>query len=156
MNNNQLFKDLTSKMERFCDYQERSTFDVIKKLKLLNAPEVIIDDVIEYLTEKDFLNDLRYTTSFVYGKFSNKRWGRRKIYAALKTKRIDTTYINTALNSIDEDVYFETLEYICDIKVRSIGGVDSNNNKKKLLSFALQRGFESNLIWQYINKVKNK
>ena len=154
MNNNQVFKDLVSKMERFCDYQERCTFDVIKKLKSLEASEIMIDDIIEYLKENKFLDDLRYSNSFVSGKFSYKRWGRKKIYAALKSKSIDTAIVNVALQNIDEDEYYKTLEYICDVKVRSIGGVESNINKKKLLNFALQRGFESNLIWQFINKNK--
>ena len=154
MNTNQVFKDLASKMERFCDYQERSTFDVKKKLILLEAPEIVIEDIIGYLKEKGFLDDLRYATSFVYGKFTNKKWGKKKIYAALKAKKIDSNYIYIALDKIDEDIYYDTLEYICEKKVLSIGGIDSNVNIKKLLNFALQRGFESNFIWKFINKNK--
>ncbi len=154
MSDNKLFKEFSSKLERYCDYQERCSFDVEKKLRDINCPELIHDDIIEYLKETRFLDDLRYSKSFVSGKFNYKRWGRRKIYAALRAKRIDSGLINIALQEIDEDKYYETLVYICDIKQRSIGSLIIDKNKKKLMNFALQRGFESNFVWQYINEHK--
>ncbi len=156
MDRAKIFKETISKLERFCDYQERCTADVQKKMYDLKSPEFIIDDVIEYLIENKFLDDLRYAKSFVYGKFSNKKWGRKKIYAALRAKRVKSEFINIAFNDLDEDEYYKTLVYICDIKSRSIGDLKQDLNKKKLMNFALQRGFESSLIWKYINAVNNK
>ena len=154
MSDNKIFKEFANKLERYCDYQERCSFDVNKKLREISCPENIHDDIIDYLIEFKFLDDLRYCKSFVSGKFNYKRWGRKKIYAALRAKRIDSSIISIALSEIEEDEYYETLMYICDIKLRNLGSLKLDNNKKKLLNFALQRGFESNLIWQYINEHK--
>ena len=152
MNNTHEFKSAVSKLERFCDYQERCSFDVEKKLRDIECPVEITDDVVDYLIEHKFLDDSRYAKSFVNGKFSYKRWGKRKIYAALRAKRISSTIIYDQLNQIDEDEYYETLEYICEVKLRNIGDLNSDVNKKKLMNFALQRGFESSIIWKFINE----
>ncbi len=149
---NVIFKDIISKLERYCDYQERCSFDVISKLKNIDAPEVIFDDVIQYLEEHEYIDNLRYAKIFTSSKFSNKRWGKKKIYAALRAKRIDSKDINIALAKIDENEYYNALVYICETKLRNIGDIKTNVNKKKLLNFALQRGFESTLIWQFIKE----
>ncbi|MCK5845909.1 MAG: RecX family transcriptional regulator [Bacteroidales bacterium] len=155
MDNNQIFKDIISKLEHYCGYQERCSIDVEMKLHKIDAPSNIYDDVFAYLRENNFLDDLRYAKSFTRGKFYNNKWGKNKIFAALRAKRINTSSINIALEEIDEQEYYNTLVHICRIKTNNIGGIESMNNKKKLLNFAMQRGFESKLIWRFIN-VTNK
>lgn len=154
MDNNKVFKESIAKIERYCDYQDRCTSEVIQKLRSIEVPEIMHDDIILYLNENSFLDDKRYATTYASGKFNHKRWGRRKIYAALRVKRIDSAVISDALDTLDEEKYYETLVHICDYKIRSIGGISTNINKKKLLNFATQRGFESSLVWQYINENK--
>lgn len=154
MDNNKVFKESLGKLERYCDYQERCSSEVVKKLISIEVPDLMHEDIILYLNENGFLDDKRYAATYASGKFNHKRWGRRKIYAALRVKRIDSSIIHEALSTIDDEQYYDTLVHICDQKQRSIGGISTNVNKKKLLNFATQRGFESSLVWQYINENK--
>ncbi len=155
MQENNKFREFASRLESYCDYQERCKYDVVNKMAVLDVPIEMQNSLLEYLQEFSFLNQQRYVHAFVNGKLKYKKWGRRKIYASLRAKRVDSSDINFAFESIDEDEYYEIMKTVCDYKLRSIGNVDTDINKKKLLNFINQRGFESGLVWNYIAELKS-
>ena len=76
-----------------------------------------------------------------------KGWGKNKIKAALKQKRVSDYCIKKALQTIDEDDYSRLFEKLFEQKSNSLR---SEKNKWKKMaairSFLLQRGFEMDRI----------
>ena len=145
------FNEILQQLERFCDYQERCLKEVEDKLYKLDVDNEIKSEMIDVLLENNSFSNLRYAKAFASGKFRFKKWGRKKIFYELRLKKINDKDIFNALLEIDEDDYLTTLKELIDYKISRIGDISEAVNKKKTLNYALQKGYESNLIWEILN-----
>lgn len=134
------------KAAALCSAQERCVSDIIKKLQEWECEETDIDAIISTLQQQKFLDDERYTQLFVKSKLRNNKWGRIKIEFTLKQKGVDNGVIQNALDSIDENEYFSTLEQLLQAKVKTIKARNDFDKKTKLFRFASAKGFEFELI----------
>lgn len=146
------FNKLLVKAERYCAYQERSRTEVEMKLKKLGIRSSDSIKIINSLEENDFLNEDRFARLFVSGKFRIKRWGRHKIRAELKARRINQTIISAALDMIEEGEYLRTIEGLSHKKWKTIKDQSHKTKYQKTTLFLLSKGFESH----YIRKVLNE
>jgi len=142
----------TEKLKNYCAYQERSHQEVTDKLYKLGLFKNEVNEVITRLIQEDFLNEQRFAEAFVSGKFNIKKWGKVKIKAQLKQKRISDFCIKKGMEVIEEGDYFETLTYWIERKKREIKEEDEFKKKGKIAVFVIQKGFESGLVWNYLNK----
>ena len=67
------FSEALIKMESWCAYQDRCTFEVEQKLASWNIPTEQQNQIILHLQSNRFLDDKRFVESFVSGKFKIKR-----------------------------------------------------------------------------------
>ena len=79
------------KLRQYCAYQERSHHEVKQKLWALGVYSSYHDEIISSLIEDNFLNEERFAKAFAGGKYRMKDWGRKKIYYALKEKKVMNT-----------------------------------------------------------------
>jgi len=142
----------TEKLKKYCAYQERSHKEVVDKLYKLGLYKNEVDQVLIALIQDDFLNEERFAQAFVSGKFRIKRWGRVKIKSHLKQKHISDYCIKKGMQEIDETEYFETLHYWLDRKEREVEEENEFKKKGKIAAFLIQKGFESNLVWEALRK----
>jgi regulatory protein len=154
MNKEQQFNTYLQQMERFCDYQERCLKDVEDKLIKLEVPTDVYEKLIDALLLNKSFDNIRYAKAFASGKFRFKKWGRKKIFYALRLKKVSDKDIFNALLEIDEDEYIKTLKELVNYKISKVGSISNDANKKKVLNFALQKGYESNLIWEVLNGIE--
>ncbi len=153
MENIQLFNTYLAKLERYCDYQERCLKEVEDKLISLDVPSKFHLKLIDALVVNKNFDNLRYAKAFASGKFRFKKWGRKKIFYSLKQKNISDRDIFNALLEIDEDEYFSALKELIEYKISVVGELNDASNKKKVLNYALQKGYESNLIWDIFKSI---
>jgi regulatory protein len=88
--------------------------------------------------------------SFAGGKFRMKQWGRDKIKAALRQKKVSDYCIRKALNAIPEGDYLRTLETILNKKSKEIKEKNSIRKNYLLARYAMSRGFEGDLVWEVL------
>ena len=86
----------------------------------LNMISEAREKIILHLLQHNYLNEERYAKSFARGKFSIKKWGKRRIVNELKFKGISTYNINVALKEIDDKDYIQTLNKIAHKKIQLI------------------------------------
>ncbi len=141
------------KLEQYCAYQERCHKEVQQKLKDMHMIPEAIDVVIAHLLEHNFLNEERFAKTFVRGKFTIKKWGRRRLTLALKQKEVSKYTINLALNTIGDDEYIETFNALAEKKLNSIKESNILKKKKKLADHLLYRGWESHLVYDKVNEL---
>ncbi len=150
MSSDKNFLELLLKAERFCSYQERSAFELKQKIKELGADDETSEKIFSSLVEDDYLNDERFARLFTSGKFRIKRWGKNKIRAELKMKKIPDLFIYNALDEIDEEEYLKVIQHLAEKKSKTVKGKNKKDKLKKVLMFLLSRGFESEMIWKVL------
>jgi len=141
---------ILEKSRRFCAYQERCIFDLKKKLYEWKVRPVVMQKIVSALEDEDYLNEERFARVFTSGKFRIKKWGRNKIKAGLRGRRISDQSIQLGLDEIDEQEYLEVLEDILEKKRTQIERGECTDVKRKLYNFALSRGFESHLVMKLL------
>ncbi len=147
----QNINEILIKAERFCAYQERNSYEVKKKLHELQVDDETTTTVIASLKENDFLNDERYAKLFVSGKFRIKKWGKIKIRAELRMKKISENLITKALCFIEDDTYQKTIQELIKKKESQLSGREIKDKKEKVFRFLVSKGFESGLVLKKLN-----
>ena len=137
----------------YCSQAERCIFDIRKKIKPENFSGDAQKRMIDRLLREKFIDEKRYSRSFVHDKFNLNQWGRIKIAYELKLKGIHPDDYSEALETIDQDVYFAVLTDILTTKKRSIKGNSPQDVYQKLFRFAAARGFEPPLIVKILKTI---
>jgi regulatory protein len=144
------------KLRHYCAYQERSHSEVVQKLWDLGVYKSEHDEIISSLIEDDYLNESRFAEAFVGGKFRAKDWGRKKIYYALKEKKVSEYNIKQAIKSIDEEAYRKTLQELGEKRYASLKNEQYLVRKKKTQDYLLAKGFESELVTALLKTLTEK
>jgi regulatory protein len=143
--------DLKLKLERFCAYQERSIFEVNKKLRSYTDQEKVINSVISALMSDNFLNEERFVIAYIEGKVNQKRWGKQKVRAGLVAHHISQELIDQNLTGVSSMVYQENLLKLAQKKAKTLSGnVSSFENINKIMRFLNSKGYTSK-DWENLN-----
>lgn len=141
------------KIERYCVYQERCHYDIAKKLKEMRMIPQAIDEIIAHLIEHNFLNETRFAQAFARGKFRIKKWGRSRITRELKMRKISAYNIKIALKEIEEKDYYQTFTNLAEKRLLQVESEKSITKKrKKIADYLLYRGWESAMIYAFLNE----
>ncbi|MDA9329095.1 RecX family transcriptional regulator [Flavobacteriales bacterium] len=144
-------KEALGKMAKFCAYQERCQSEIKHKLFGTGLSNDEINNVICDLIEHKFLDEERFAKAFVRGKFNQKGWGRIKIQQHLNQKQISSFCQKKGMLEINENDYLSKLEEIILKKSNSLKTEDQFIRKIKTASYAISRGFESELVWEVLD-----
>ncbi len=139
------------RMEALCARAEYSSGEIREKLYGKGLTPAQIDEIIESLVRRRFIDDARFAAVFVRDKVAYSGWGRMKISAALYQKRVARDIIAAALDEIDMDVYTERLRSLIRAKLSTFSDPTSYDSRAKAFRHAASRGFESDLIARYLD-----
>ena len=127
------------KLQHYCAYQERSPFEVKRKLSLIKLPGKHHEEVIATLMEENFLDEYRFAEAFVRGKLNQKHWAPRRISAGLQEHRIPSVTIDRILSQVDPTLIENNALYLADRWL--------NSKTKEQLTAAMQRrGYSFEMI----------
>ena len=144
------------KLRQYCAYQERSHSEVQQKLYELGIRKQDHDEIISTLIEEDYLNEERFAKAFAGGKFRMKDWGRKKIFYALKEKKVSEYSIKQAMKEIDEEEYLKNLKELTEEKYNALKEEQYLVRKKKTIDYMLQKGYEFDLVTKAVNELANQ
>lgn len=136
----------TQKLRQYCAYQERSHSEAVQKLWDLGVRKAEHDEIISSLIEDDYLNEERFAIQFAGGKFRMKNWGRKRIYYALKEKKVSEYNIRKAMKEIPDEAYEKTLLQLAEKKYASLKDEQYLVRKKKTMDYLMQKGYEPELV----------
>ena len=156
MQNNKVYtiKEATERIQSYCAIQDRCQWDVERKMKEWGISDEIIENIVTDLILDKFVNEERFSESFCRGKFRIKRWGKVKIKNELKIKKISNNCIDKGLLQIEKKEYMKVLKDLYLKKRDSLKDRNQFIRKGKIAKHLQQKGFESKLIWELINKDK--
>ena len=127
------------KLQHYCAYQERSPFEVKRKLGLIKLPKERHEEVIATLMEENFLDEYRFAEAFTRWKLHQKHWAPKRIRMGLQEHRIPSVTINRILNQIDPELIEKNAMYLADRWF-------SSKTKEQLTAAMQRRGYSFDLI----------
>lgn len=143
-----------ARLEALCAYQERCSFELIKKMNQWGIDREDQDRLLAELITTNFLSEERYAEAFASGKMRIKRWGKIKIRIELKKKMISNYSIDKALKGIDLDEYWNNIVHLAERKWELLAKEkDLFKRKGKLYRFLATKGYESDLIKEAVDQV---
>jgi len=148
-----LYKASLSKTMALCSRREYCPEDIRLKLESWGVSEDDAGRVIMILTKENFLNERRYAEAFVKDKFNYNKWGKVKIAAHLKMKKVPAGIVSSALECIDDELYRRILNELIVSHRRSVKAKNQYDLKGKLLRYGLSKGFESQLLYDIIARI---
>ena len=145
--------EAAKKLEHYCAYQERCHKEVVNKLWELDIRPPEIDQIVVHLINENYLNEERFAKTYAHGKFSIKKWGRKRIVSELKQRNISKYNIESALKEIDESAYLKTFHVLAENKWESLTEKNLQRKKRKLADYLFYRGWESELVYAKIHSL---
>jgi regulatory protein len=149
----ELFKIALSKAMAQCSRQELCCEDLRNKLLSWGIDSDDATKIIEILQKENFINETRYAAAFVRDKFKYNKWGKVKISAHLKGKKIASDIVGEAIDSIDHDQYVDLLRGLIENHRKTVRAKNQYDLKAKLLRYGLSKGFESRLLYDILNGI---
>ncbi len=146
-------EEAQKKLENYCVYQDRCHQEVEKKLNEMHMISEAKELIILYLIKYNFLNEERFTKSYVRGKFRIKKWGKQRIVRELRFKDISDYNIKEGLKEIDSDEYLEVLKEVAIKKRDTITEKNMYKKSQKIINFLLYRGFENELVYKITREI---
>jgi regulatory protein len=143
---------IQAKLEAYCAYQDRSTKEVRKKMESFSLSNKDREALLSHLRNMKFLDDERFTESFVQGKFRIKKWGKIKIKSHLIQHHIPSSLISEAMTAIRDKDYFATIEQLIE-KKKALLNSDLNDYqiKEKIIRYLQSKGYELNVIFDCLD-----
>ncbi|MBQ6771696.1 MAG: RecX family transcriptional regulator [Bacteroidales bacterium] len=145
-------EQVLDKMAKYCAYQERCLKDVKDKLKTFDIAQEAKSEILDYLLDNRFVNDERFAKTFARGKVNQSGWGMNKIRFHLVQKGIAKDIIDEALGQTDEEAYRQRLISILKSKSKTVKAENDYERNRKLAAYAMQKGFESGLVWEVLKE----
>ena len=143
-----------SRMANLCARREYCVFDIETKLQRYNLENDIIKSIIAKLKNEKYIDELRFTRSFIRDKIRFNKWGKTKILYALRQKRVPENIVNEAFLDFTDNDLNDSLQELLEAKWKTIKGNSDYENQTKLIRFGLSRGFDMGNILQCIRKLK--
>jgi regulatory protein len=152
MTENTLINTALKKAMALCASREYCSEDIRMKLLSLGLNSNDIESVMNTLIKENFINDKRYAEAFLKDKYHHNKWGKVKIAAQLRAKRIGAELIESALAMLDEDEYRQAIRDILASHRKFVKAKNQYDLKGKLLRFGLSKGFESHILYDILNE----
>lgn len=121
---------------RYVVMRPRSSWEMNSYLQRKDAPEPLVEQILQKLTDLELLNDEKYAISFVHNRQLLRPTSRRKLELELKMKRIPDQHIRTALaaNEVQE---VDSLASVIAKKRRQ----SKYQDDQKLMQYLARQGF---------------
>ncbi|MDR2207230.1 MAG: RecX family transcriptional regulator [Flavobacteriaceae bacterium] len=147
------FEEIKQKLVNYCVYQDRCHFEVEQKMREFTLIPEAKDQILLYLIKENYLNEERFTRSYIRGKFYIKNWGRNKIKIRLKQKGISEKLMLKCFDEIDENDYKNTISNLYKTYFSKLKYLKDYQKKIKTTRYLMSRGFEFDTIENLMSEV---
>lgn len=146
------YQDVLVRLQGQCAKREYCVSDIRRKaLELMDGDRDEAEKLVGALLDDKFVDDSRYASAFAREKASLQGWGPIKIRFQLRSKGVQESVIDGALEEIDPARAASRLERLLSAKWHTLQ--DDPAGRLKLIKFALSRGYEYSQIEQLVKDI---
>ena len=148
-----LNSDITKLITKYLSIREHSKLELHNKLTQKGHDSIDIRDCIDEFSSKDIQSDARFTEEFIRSKLKKNK-GPRLVSSELTARGISDSLINKKISEIS---YQEWCNAALKALVKKLHGASvSIENKDKIYSFLISRGFDHKMIKYALDEQKNE
>jgi len=148
-----LNSDITKLITKYLSIREHSKLELHNKLVQKGHDSINIRDCIDEFSSKDIQSDTRFTEEFIRSKLKKNK-GPRLVSSELTARGISDNLINKKISEIS---YQEWCNAALKALVKKLHGASlSIDNKDKIYSFLISRGFDHKMIKYALDEQKNE
>lgn len=133
-------------MIRLLGRRDHARNELRDKARKKNFPIESIEEILDELTDKKYINNLEFARKYTRDKFEFNKWGLNKIRSELFRKGIKEKEIQEALLEIDSKEADIAIKSLVLKNRRKFERTDPLKRKKKIFDFLLRKGYDSNNI----------
>lgn len=135
-------------------FRQRSEKEIYDRLKRKKFEEVIIQQTLRFLKDKEFIDDRRFARAWIESRI-NKPIGLRRLREELKLKGIAKEIISEQLDRIKENYSEEDIVIqVARNKFEKIKGLDPQKAKRRVYAYLLRRGFSPDVVIEAISQLQ--
>jgi len=138
---------------KFLNYRPRSVHEVKEKLEELGFGGSVIDEVVNDLLRKRYLNDGEYAENWIASRIRSKPRSQRMLQYELRKKHIPESIIEEALKSAPENG--ELALRLGTKYLRRFADLDEKEFTKKMTGVLARRAFPFSVIKTALIELKN-
>lgn len=154
MNDIKREEELLLRAQQLCSGREYCVSDITAKIAQWGEKdEEKIAGIIRKLIAEKYIDENRYCRAFARDHFRYQHWGKVKISAGLRMKKLPAAAIAEGLDAIDNEEYLARLKEILETHNRSVKAKNRYDLKARLLRHALGKGYESHLVYEALNSL---
>ncbi|WP_168198341.1 regulatory protein RecX [Crassaminicella thermophila] len=148
------YQKAKSKALKLLHFSSRTEKEMREKLKKYEYSDEIIDRVILFLKEYNFINDQELAKQMVKSKSKEKKYGQNRIKQDLYRKGMDIELIeNIITEELDRETEYENALSLAQKKVKTIKDTDKRKIYEKLGRYLVYRGYDYDIIRKVIDIV---
>ena len=148
-----LNSDITKLITKYLSIREHSKLELQNKLSQKGYDLDNIRDCIDEFSSKDIQSDIRFTEEFIRSKLKKNK-GPRLISSELVSRGISDSIINKKISEITHQEWCKVAFLALSKKLN--GSSVSIEDKDKIYSFLISRGFEHKMIKYAIDEQKDE
>ena len=148
-----LNSDITKLITKYLSIREHSKLELQNKLSQKGYDLSDIKECINEFSSKDVQSDIRFTEEFIRSKLKKNK-GPRLISSELVSRGITDSIINKKISEISYQEWC-TVAFLA-LKKKLNGSSVSIEDKDKIYSFLISRGFEHKMIKYAIDEQKDE
>ena len=148
-----LNSDITKLITKYLSIREHSKLELQNKLSQKGYDLSDIRECINEFSSKDIQSDIRFTEEFIRSKLKKNK-GPRLISSELVSRGITDSIINKKISEISYQEWC-TVAFLA-LKKKLNGSSVSIEDKDKIYSFLISRGFEHKMIKYAIDEQKDE
>ena len=146
-------KNAYNRMARACSMRECCSHDMAQKLRRMQLEDDVVKSILFRLQKEKYVDDARFTRSFINDKLRFAKWGKTKIEFALRLKQIPPETIGEAFEEFSGELLTESLKPLLEKKLKSTKGASEYEKRTKVIRFGLSRGFAMSDILKCLDKM---
>lgn len=139
-----LFSAIKQKAFFYLYLKSRTKYELISKLKLKYKNDDIIKEVISFLEDELYLNDVDYATAYIL----SHKYSKQKLYFKLMQKGISRKDIDEAFLNVPSDME----EELIDTEVEKLK--EKNIEVAQIIIKLTRKGYQYTKIVEAINRLK--
>ncbi|MBE0571182.1 MAG: regulatory protein RecX [Ignavibacteriaceae bacterium] len=140
---------------RLLGRRQHASSELSRKLWNKDYEQKLIDEVIEDLQKKGYLDDEEFIRAFVAEKSKSKNWSTKKIKSELLKRGIDSKLVDRMLNGQTVESDFENAMKLANKKYEVLmkRNLERKDLRNKLSTYLFSKGFDYDLIKEVCNKL---
>ena len=134
-------------------FRQRSEKELEQRLKRKKFSEEIIRKTVEFLREKEFLNDNLFAKSWIESRIK-RPFGLRRIKEELKDKGLDKQIIEEKISEVKESYSEEAVvEQLARMRLGKLKGIEAFAARRRVYAYLIRRGFSPEVVTEVINQL---